>query len=958
MDTLYLAGGATPSLQCYTRPKERCAIDILTLNDLFSALFRPAEGKQPVVRQPQRPLREALFELFFPDALVRQYADKSKSNLTWFFTSDARNKSVRRSLIALLREDARSVTDETHRKCHQALWPRAGHPVFDASALREVLGAARLPASLDNRLHITQAEEGGAISRLDLFYEVDEAAALARILLTLAVAGDAPLDAMVEVWRGDGEGDFDFLRRDDSVAGTIRYCRMLDLQGRHQRAFEGFERVARQLDRPARTMDESMLYCRLGEMLFTGEGCVRDEKAAQAYDRLGCLDENPKSWLQLSRHLVGSEARQALEHAAGLGYGPAIRQLGLAWYNGSARLATLRSLDSARRWFQRGMTVPGEDGAYCAYMLGQLHESQGERDAAVNAYRVAQENGSAEAAGRLSRLDWMLSPEPGSVAAEERPASGGAKGYCLTNGLDGCNRRFVTGLTGLWDVTVCGGAPVGTLPPGARGTDDAPEAVLRKLAAGVYWGGAPRFPELVIALMSEDRQRNLFEAVTLLSELQRLAQSLGERAWDLVDAVELYILADHDEGALLLDSAFAGMAPLYFRARLCDPALDAADRLLSAAPLFLSRLRAPADAPVRLKLIGCDETAMAVLRRAIALPLPDAAAFAIDVYGEDAEAMARRFLQCCPGLRGDAHALCAALPRFHECALQEVLTAALDGPDGLSDGSYYVVAAGDDALNLRLGARLRGELLKRNLRAERQPFIAVHTVHPVARWLAGSLSAGAEAACAPWCGQYELFPFGALDMYEPRQLRADALERRACQAHMLYIGLPNTRDARHAAMGGYYRRQQGRDMARMEALSLAYRMHLAGLSLPGWRLYGVGEEERRLGGEYTRWLKEGDHLQAALRDEHRRRNGTLLALGWARASLEDVAAYVGRGNPGPVLYPARLDPFLCPWEALEDGELLTQVRDILKARYPEKSVSDPRRAEEASLWDTERILGE
>ena len=130
--------------------------------------------------------------------------------------------------------------------------------------------------------------------------------------------------------------------------------------------------------------------------------------------------------------------------------------------------------------------------------------------------------------------------------------------------------------------------------------------------------------------------------------------------------------------------------------------------------------------------------------------------------------------------------------------------------------------------------------MKRDPGAERRPFIAVHTAQPVARWLAGSLSAGAEAPAAPWCAQYELFPFGALDMYTLPRLREDVLERRARQAHMLYLGLPNTRDARHAAMGSYYRRQLSRDTARMTALSLPYRMHLADLSLPGWRLYAVG----------------------------------------------------------------------------------------------------------------------
>jgi len=847
---------------------------------------------------------------------------------------------VRRALIALLEQDAPAVIGDAHRKCHQALWPRSDQPAFDDAALKRVLGDVSLPVSL---------ERPGTVGALDAFYATDEAAALSRVILTLSVVSDAPAEVLEAIWRRD-LGDSEFMRWDISRAGSIRYCRMLDLQGRYERAFEGYQRLARQPGGPARTVDESVMYCRLGEMLFIGEGCRRDEKAAQAYDRLGCLDENPRSWHQLSLHTSGTEAREALERAAALGYGPAILQLGMAWYGGSARLACVRSLESARHWFRRGVTVPGEEAARCAYMLGRIHEAQGEPEAAVNAYRIAQEGGSAEAAERLASLDWLVAPREGTAADD------GAQGYCLVNGAQGCNRLFLEGLQGRWKVAVCTEASVDDLPLDVQPTRAAPRQALRALTKDVYWGGAPEFPALVIALLSDDRQRNLLQAAVLLGELQRMAQSLGDRAWDLVDRVELYVLADHDAGALLLDSALAGMGKLYFRVRLCDPALDAADRLFNAAPLFLPRLHNAREGQVRLKLIGAGDTAMAVLRRAIALPLPSEAA--IDVYGEGAEAMSRRFRQRCPGLRGEAGALCAPLPRFHECRPDEGLIDALEGPEGLADGNYYVVAVGDDAENLRLGALLRGELMKRDPQNARQPFIAVHTARPVARWLGGSLSAGAEAPSAPWCGQYELFPFGALDMYTLAQLRGDVLERRARQAHMLYLGLPNTRDARHAAMGSYYRRQLSRDTARMTALSLACRMHLAGISLPGWRLYGLAGETARLGAAYMRWLAEGDNLKTALRDEHHRRNRVLLSLGWAPASPEDVSAWVRRGNPGHILYPAKLDPFLCPWEALEDGALLNRIRDIVRARYPEKSVPDPRRDEEASLRDTERMLGE
>ena len=86
--------------------------------------------------------------------------------------------------------------------------------------------------------------------------------------------------------------------------------------------------------------------------------------------------------------------------------------------------------------------------------------------------------------------------------------------------------------------------------------------------------------------------------------------------------------------------------------------------------------------------------------------------------------------------------------------------------------------------HLRLGALLRGELMKRNLDADRQPFIAVYAPQPMEAWLAGSLPATVDATppAARWYSQYELFPFGAQSMYAPDALRGDALERRARQA--------------------------------------------------------------------------------------------------------------------------------------------------------------------------------
>ena len=546
-------------------------------------------------------MRETLFALFFPGELVSQYSGKSKSNLTWFFNNDPRNKSVRRSLAALLARSPRAVIDETHRRCRDALWPRPGEAVFDARALKAVLGGARLGA-LNARWRGLdaggEAPSGGW--RLDVFFDADPSAALARMILTLSVMGDVPGETIGEIWRGETGGECAFLRDDATVEGQIRYGRMLDLEGRREQAFAVYERVSRQLGRPAQTLAESAMYCRRGDMLAEGEGCLRDERAAMDSYRLARLGAHTAADSRHARHALGRDAREALERASALGYGPAIRELGDALYNGSARLGCARSVEAARKVYQRGLALSGGDGAHCAFMLGRIYESQGERTAAVGAYRVARENGSAEAAQRLAKLDWtMPGGEAGKSAGDDGPR------YCLTNAPTGCNRRFLESLPGRWDARVCCVGENGEAPGGARPTRMTPDAALRELAQGVYWGGAPQFPRLVIALLSDDKNGNLYQAIAVLGELQRLAQALGDRAWDLVDCVELYVLADHDYAALLLDAAFAGMGPLYFRVRVWDPAAGAAatgfapaprrgsPRAGSPAPMIFSRTASP-----------------------------------------------------------------------------------------------------------------------------------------------------------------------------------------------------------------------------------------------------------------------------------------------------------------------------------------------------------------------------
>ena len=944
--------------------------NIETLGELFAALYKSPDGGRPVIRAERRWMREDYFQRFFPEALCREYLKKSKSHLTWFFNGDTRNKGIRRALTAMAQADLRGVLDEMHRKCRAALWNDDGEPAFDAGGLERTLHEVQVPTAPNVKYHIV--DSGAGVGewddwRLDAVLAVDASAALSRLILTLAIAADAPETLIGQIWSADPEADHAFMRSDESLEGRIRYSRMLDLEGRHEQAYEAFERIARQLNRPAQTVEESAMYCRMGEMLYTGEGREANEKAALYYFILACLDENPRSYYLLAQHSSGKTAREAMEKAAALNHAPAVRELGMALYNGSARYACARNVEAAKRCFQQGVGLPGADGAFCAYMLGQIYEGQGDRASAVGAYRIAVENGSPEAADRLSRLDWVTGggeEDPDAPDFSFEPPR-----HCLLNGVTGCNRVFMDALPGKWQVTICASwlAATEDAPRNARIRQMAPDIVLSEMLRDRFSPRTPVFPGLTVALLSEDLRENLLQAVAILSELQRHAALLGDRALDLVERVEIYVMARHDEAAPMLDAAFAGMPSLYFRVRLCDPALDAADQLFATAPLFLPLLDAP-EGGVRLNLIGCGETAMAVLRRSLALPMP-AGALSVAVFGDDAAAMALRFDEQCPGVNDIGPIVGCPVPAFHAMAceggllhaLHNLRTAPLDedidaAAARLGSGNYYVIATEDDMLNIRLGILLRTELLKLSLNFDNLPFIAVCVRDPLAGWLTGGLAPETGAAAGRWHGRYDLFPFGAHAMYAPDRLEADPMEKRAQQAHMLYLGLPQTRDARHFALRDYYRRQYNRDNARATAACLIYRMFLAGVRLSGWQLYGAPEEEARLGPAYTRWLSEPGSAEAAVRAEHRRWCCMLLSRGWESAVPEQVAAYVQRGNPGHALHLSKLNPFICDWQALEAGQLLRRVRDAVHAGLPDKPVPDPRRTYEASVRDTERLL--
>ena len=924
---------------------------ILTLNDLFYAMFRPEEGREAVVKGHPRLAREDYFELFFPEELCRQYLTKTKSNLTWFFNDDSKNKAIKRTLIRMLGGGVQPILSTMHHKCREILWPDAQHAAFRKEELWAVLSRVYLPSALNVRLYITEQagkrKEGECALRS--FFDADPAAAVARIILTLSVASDAPEEMMGKIWSHQKQS-FDAWEEERTPEGFARQGRLHYLSGQHEQAFECFEKAARLLSRAARTMEESDLYCRMGMMLATGDGHYRDEQKACQYLGLGCLEENPESYYLLAKYAEGECASTALEKAAELGHIGAIRELGNCCYYGRNRQA---DRNRAKQCFQQGMNHKSEDGAYCAYMLGRIYEEEQVLSAAVSAYKIAQERGNPEAAERLMQLNQYELPGQEVSAEQEQPQQ---ERYCLVNSMSGNNRRFVESLPGDWTVAVLGDRTV--------------KDVLHPMAAAIFAPEREQFPELVISLMSEDQEENLYQAAQVLQVLQGYVLKLGSRKWDAVQSVMIYVRAEHEYGSWMLDSAFAALQSVAFPLRLCDEAYDSADRLFHTAPLFLPCLEHQEAETVRLVVLGNTPEAMAVVQRAISLPLFPQNRVQIDVFCEKAGEMQQRFEQMCPGVVGASSAIGRSIPSFRECALgngevprllrelKQKRMAQKEMPnsetaEALGQGNYFVVAAGDDRENIRLAVGLRTELLKLDPSFRNLPFIAVRVRNPMAAWLTGNISADDKNRVYSWHNQYNLFCFGSEEQYTYRNLKQDLLEKRAQEVHLQYAGADLHRQK---ALASFYRRQYNRDSSRMVALYAHYRMFAAGLKLENWKLYAIPDEEVTLADRYAQWLRQKDNLEAAARLEHERWNCFMLATGWEQAMVSQVETYVQRGNPSHQLYLGKLHPFLCPWEELASGELQTAVAEAVHSRLPEKKIHDPRQEDARTACNTPALL--
>ncbi|MBR4163897.1 MAG: sel1 repeat family protein [Solobacterium sp.] len=901
-----------------------------TLSDLFYALFTAEEG-DPAIQGIGKCNREMYFKLFYPKELYDKYISKSKSNLTWFFNNDYKNKAVKRTLIEMLEKDSNSMIQEVHRKCREILWPSAGHASFDSVKLLQILSCVKISGSINASCKIIDKDNTGKLQSCKLlsYYEIDASSALARMILTLSVLPDASEEVVGRLWEA---GSIKKEKERQTDEELFRYYQLIDQEGKKEEAFHGYAELIPSVKKITQEW-ESKLYVRVATMLVRGEGHHADAKKAMEYFKASLSDMNPESYYLYSHQLNGKEALKNLQKAADLLYPLALRELGNAYYFSGERLDCQKDMTLARECYQKGSVYEGETGAYCAYMLGRIHEENSDTQEALEMYRHAAEKGSHEAYERLLQLKWE------SYDPKDHQKQTTEKKYDWINGLTGANRSFIRSLSDTKRATVL--------------VDTADQEF------GNWFEKTYKKEEYIeIILLSEDEKKNMDDCISVIRFLYRYAKINGD---SLIDHVKIYVAGQHDTLTVLLDNLFVSMRPFYLQVYVCDMHEDAAADLFTKAPLFIPCMEHPDHKTIRMNIIGNSNIILSLIRHAIRLPLPSDADMEIHAFSQKAEDMEKRFYDECPGIQLASPMIKRVQPVFHQTShtdiLRTVRTLRLERLSGINkkdidetiiDGNYYVICTEDDMENIRIGCALRRELLKTSSDFDRTPFIAVYTRDEISSILASSMQEGTVIQMPNQFSRYDLFPFGSYGMYASELLRNNVLENRAYAIHSFY----NPEDTQKT----YFARSFNRDSSKAEAESLIYRLFQTGICPDDWHEYGNAKTEKQLAVQYTAWLQKENHLMQAAEWEHDRWNAMMLTYGWEQASVSRVSSYVQQGNPGHQMNLAKLHPFICEWEALRSGKLTEEIRDIVNGLYPEKTVYNPVEFDQKSVQETERII--
>lgn len=529
------------------------------------------------------------------------------------------------------------------------------------------------------------------------------------------------------------------------------------------------------------------------------------------------------------------------------------------------------------------------------------------------------------------------------------------------------------------------------------------------------------FPEILCAAMDEEEERNIrdglsaLEAVYLLHEKssifaenkpaasgddhasQKRQQDWTDRLFYLFsDRVKLYVLGSEDYAAPLFDSACSRLGDFYIPLYLCDPAKMASSWLLDRLPLFIPALAEQKNRQPHLSDSKSGRMDVAVfgdhpgivqlckdIIAAAKIEDEERFPFSLTVVSECADLLEEKFASECPGIMAHPQGTAVSKPDFirlqpesrlfqrlmKKYSMQGLSAEEERTAEKLQSARYLIVYMKEQRRNLSLAMYLREWYLKTDPTFRRLPFIAAYCESGMIAEQMQTLTAGAEQAGFSWFSNYGIEPFGTpQQLFSYKALIESRLEKCALASHFSYYSFSAMGD-RFRAEHDYFSRAYKRDSSIINALSLSYRLFSAGITFTDWHDYKEGVSREGLAQEFENRLEEkrgsGGNGELSLETlamyEHGRWNRFMLSRGWMSASMDQMLAYIQRGNARHHLYIGKLHPFICSWEQLgQAGDSPTGIQreynSIMRQMHPDCQPSDIRGIDRENVRRTARIL--
>lgn len=894
------------------------------LDDFIKSLLGQGKDRKAIIELPEncsevegRLNRQERVLFFMPDSFAATVREKeSPSYYSWILHNHRLANAVFEKNAMIFMKNYEAIIDEMDGKFEKIMSEEI-NAFYDRDGLRELL----------NRYCVQYSElkvHPECKNTMELLFSTKPYKALSRMLLVLELGTHVSdcLKLILPEYYSALDTQKNVEDFGNGVEDGFRYGEYLYEIGQKDKAYEAFCKLLKRSSEKGYGEIAGKLNWRIGKMLQEGSGCGANPtqavyhfmQASKTYpladyelylcyrNGIGCsVDENKAK----TRLMKGVEEKE--EHA--------VRDYVRYLYYGDSALDIVAEPEKIFPLLEQGML----NDAACMFYYGK-YLTDVDQGSSEGRYYIE----CAAKAGISEAVRELLMNQSAEIEPESTKLTDFGENFeCIVNSQNEITSRFTKNFYERKNVV---------------------KLYEKDNVKKYVYAGKNR--RQIFYFFDDNQKKNLSDCLEIL---RMLKEDLLKKYADFTYAekvaknVDIYIRNDDEYAEKIIDNMLAGMLERYVRVHICNIKKDAARTLYSNAPLFIPYLKKPENTELNLVIIGSAINCFYLLRSAIGIAYMNRK-INISVICDKASKVEQYMDIYCPGVKKHKDLISECNIRYINEPADNVRSIDfMTNMDGQNDilketvfrGNYFIAALENGYENAELGMKLREMLLRAGDDFERFPFIAAYCPECELENILSVNTVGNQSIGYQWYNNYNIFSFGnETELYSWDRLVDNEYERQALLLHLSYYGkkIESDEEAYYSACRDFYGRSYNRDSSINCAISVIYRMFMAGIVLDDWRQYGIKSMVKKLADEYEEWLEDNKNLQEATCHEHSRWNWYMISQGWLRAQISQVAAYMQKGNPRHQLDIAKLHPYLCSFAELGDDTagVQAQIMPILQ----------------------------